>query len=279
MIIACRDVDKGTRAIDEEILRPGCGEYTVPNAKALITVAPLDLDRLESIQSFAYAVEEEERIDFLILNASIMAMRDLERTSAGFEKQIGINYFGGFYLMSLLRRKLLAQDFDTRVVTLSSSVFPFPTSYDCWEDMHFNTSDYSATVAYGRSKLANVLFAKELADQTWNTRLTSVSVDPGVVVTTVMQHLSMIFKSIIHCSADKTIPQSAATIVFACLESSLTEEWYGGSLLVDCAVGKSCASGRDAAGKGRKRLWVQTEQLLNEALERQGLARVVSVDL
>ena len=54
----------------------------------------MDLASLASINSFAKdLLSSEPRIDFLVLNAGIMALPSLERTENGFEKQIGVNHF------------------------------------------------------------------------------------------------------------------------------------------------------------------------------------------
>lgn len=63
----------------------------------------------------------EERIDFLVCNAGIMALPQREETEDGFEKQIGVNVFGHFYLIQQLLPKMMKQDFDNRVVVLSST--------------------------------------------------------------------------------------------------------------------------------------------------------------
>jgi NAD(P)-dependent dehydrogenase (short-subunit alcohol dehydrogenase family) len=65
---------------------------------------------LKSIKTFADDIlSTEKRIDGLILNAGIMALAQLEYTESGFEKQIGVNHFGHFYLLKLLEQKILAQ--------------------------------------------------------------------------------------------------------------------------------------------------------------------------
>ena len=51
-------------------------------------------------------VLQEPHIDLLVNNAGIMALKDLEFTKQGFEKQIGVNHFGHFHLTSLLLPKM-----------------------------------------------------------------------------------------------------------------------------------------------------------------------------
>jgi NAD(P)-dependent dehydrogenase (short-subunit alcohol dehydrogenase family) len=85
-------------------------------------VKPLDLANLKSVKAFADDIlKTEKRIDYLILNAGIMATPKLQRTSSGFESQIGVNHFGHAYLTSLLLSKMKSQDHPSRIVVLSSS--------------------------------------------------------------------------------------------------------------------------------------------------------------
>jgi len=85
----------GRAAIASEIKKAGEGGYSVPEAN--IVVKELDLNDLRSVERFAKEVlAGEERIDLLVNNAGIMALKDLEFTKQGFEKQIGVNHFGMF---------------------------------------------------------------------------------------------------------------------------------------------------------------------------------------
>ena len=69
-----------------------------------IVIKQLDLESLESIKRFAEDIAtSEQRIDALILNAGIMAVPTLEYTKSGFERQIGVNHLGHFYLQESAR--------------------------------------------------------------------------------------------------------------------------------------------------------------------------------
>jgi len=119
VIMACRNVDDGRTKIDKEIKQVGQGGYTVPQPD--VDVKELDLNDLLSIERFAMDIlDSEERIDFLINNAGIMALKEREVTKQNFEKQIGVNHFGHFHLTSLLLPKIQSQGGPCRIVTLSS---------------------------------------------------------------------------------------------------------------------------------------------------------------
>lgn len=82
----------------------------------------LDLNSLRSVKTFCDDIlATEERIDYLICNAGIMALPKHEFTEDGFEKQIGVNLHGHFYLTQLLLPKMQSMDGETRVIALSSS--------------------------------------------------------------------------------------------------------------------------------------------------------------
>lgn len=184
MILCSRSVGAGQKAVTEEISVEGHGGYVVDPAN--IVVKALDLQSLASIKAFADEFKSTEpRLDFLVLNAGIMALPSLEYTDAGFEKQIGVNHFGHFYLTQLLLQKMTDDTSSAgRIVSLSSSAHEFGR-IDC-DDLHYRKGRrYAGWPAYGQSKLANILFSKELADRLKekSPHVTAVSVHPGVIQT------------------------------------------------------------------------------------------------
>lgn len=182
MILCSRSLEAGQAAVDTELLQPGLGGYAVDASN--VRVMGLDLSSLQSIKAFADEfIQQEGRLDLLVLNAGIMALPKLELTDAGFEKQIGVNHFGHFYLTQLLLDKMRATPSTAgRIVVLSSSAHRFGDVRP--DNLHFSKSRrYTPWGAYGQSKLANLLHAKGLADRLRGTGLTAVSVHPGVIKT------------------------------------------------------------------------------------------------
>jgi NAD(P)-dependent dehydrogenase (short-subunit alcohol dehydrogenase family) len=184
VILCSRSVKAGEQVVKDEIGQPGLGGYTADTS--LITVKALDLNSLQSVKAFTDEFNKtESRLDFIVCNAGIMALPSCEYTEAGFERQLGVNHFGHFYLVRLLLPKMLATD-DTagRIVVLSSSAHSMG-KIDV-NDLHYkNGRSYRAWQAYGQSKLANLLYAKELADRLAESspNVTAVSVHPGVIQT------------------------------------------------------------------------------------------------
>ena len=116
-----------------------------------VEVRKLDLQDLASVRAFADGVDA---VDVLVNNAGIMAV-PYAQTVDGFESQIGTNHLGHFALTNLLLPKITE-----RVVTVSSMMHLL--GYISLKDLNWKSRPYSAWVAYGQSKLANLLFTKEL---------------------------------------------------------------------------------------------------------------------
>lgn len=149
-VMACRDLEKAEKAVDE--LRT-----EVP--KAPVELMELDLADLDSVRTFAAAFREShDRIDLLINNAGIM-MTPYGRTADGFEQQLGTNHLGHFALTGLLIELIIATN-HSRIVNVSS-VGHRMGSMD-FENLQYESGGYKPTRAYGRSKLANLLFTYEL---------------------------------------------------------------------------------------------------------------------
>ena len=81
----------------------------------------LDLGDFHSIRKFAQDFNEKhDKLDILLNNAGIMALKDRKTTKQGLERQLGVNHFGHFYLTRLLLDKIKNSE-QGRVVCLSSS--------------------------------------------------------------------------------------------------------------------------------------------------------------
>jgi NAD(P)-dependent dehydrogenase (short-subunit alcohol dehydrogenase family) len=122
-----------------------------------------------------------DRLDVLVNNAGGVNKRRA-LTEDGIERTFAVNHLGYFLLTNLLR-DLLVRSAPARVVTVAS-VGHRRGTLD-FEDLGFERGGYSLMRAYGRSKLANVLFAAELALRLEGTGVTSNSLHPGAVATNI----------------------------------------------------------------------------------------------
>ncbi len=129
----------------------GKGKAAARDMKGKVQVRALDLQDLSSVRKFADGIDT---VDVLVNNAGIMAVPHAV-TVDGFESQIGTNHLGHFALTNLLLPKVT-----DRVVTVSSLMHWM--GYISLRDLNWKSRPYSAWVAYGQSKLANLLFTSEL---------------------------------------------------------------------------------------------------------------------
>jgi NAD(P)-dependent dehydrogenase (short-subunit alcohol dehydrogenase family) len=150
VVMAIRNRAKGEAAIDEI-------RATVPNAK--LTIKPLDLSSLAAVAALGEQLNADGRpIDILINNAGVMTPPQRDTTTDGFELQFGSNHLGHFALTAHLLPLLRAAD-QARVVSLSSLAARRGRIH--FDDLQFEKK-YSPMQAYGQSKLAVLMFAREL---------------------------------------------------------------------------------------------------------------------
>jgi NAD(P)-dependent dehydrogenase (short-subunit alcohol dehydrogenase family) len=187
VVVACRNTAKGERAVGEI-------RAAVPGANA--TMEQLDLADLQSIRAFAERLSEHhDRLDLLINNAGVMAP-PRRTTVDGFESQLGTNHLGHFALTGLLLERLLAAARPAagsgsaespgakspRVVTVSSEAHRIGRIK--FDDL-MGERRYQHWLAYGQSKLANLLFCFELQRRAAaaHTDLESMAAHPGYAAT------------------------------------------------------------------------------------------------
>ena len=150
VVLAVRNLEKGQAAL---------ASIRARRKDARVSLHALDLSSLESVRRAAGELAAaHERIDLLVNNAGVMYTPQ-SRTADGFELQLGTNHLGHFAFTGLLLHRLLAAA-GARVVTVSSLGHRIRSEIDL-ADLHFEKG-YGRVAAYGRSKLANLLFTYEL---------------------------------------------------------------------------------------------------------------------
>ena len=150
VVMAVRSLDKGESA-RAEVLRAHPG--------AAIHLQALDLTSLDSVRTAADEIRaHHNHLDLLVNNAGVM-YTEWQTTSDGFEFQMGVNHLGHFALTMLLLDHLLETS-GSRVVNVSSVGHKFRSTLDPATMM--SGEKYDRIAAYGRSKLANLLFTYEL---------------------------------------------------------------------------------------------------------------------
>ncbi|QPG94962.1 hypothetical protein C2857_007428 [Epichloe festucae Fl1] len=193
--LAARNVATAQKVVDEihAALNPDADADA--SASVRILVLELDLTSFASVKRAAQRfTTESDRLDILMLNAGIMAAAPAV-TEDGYEVQFGTNHMGHALLTKLLlptlQRSAAARDgADVRVVVLSSRAAHFlaPKQGIRFDSLKTTAADMKPFERYGQSKLANVLFARQLAAR--HPGLTVVSVHPGVVRTNLVNSMS-----------------------------------------------------------------------------------------
>jgi NAD(P)-dependent dehydrogenase (short-subunit alcohol dehydrogenase family) len=150
-ILACRSVEKGQAALDQI-------KKEIPQSQ--IELMTLDLANLTSVRKFTQAFKSRyDRLDILVNNAGIMWI-EYGKTVDGFERQFGTNHLGHFALTGQLMDLILKTP-NARIVNVSS-VGHRSGTMDFENLMFEGGKEYGRHRAYGRSKLANLLFTYEL---------------------------------------------------------------------------------------------------------------------
>jgi len=237
----------------------------------------LDLLSLKSVSRFADSVISLDRpLDLLFLNAGIMAA-PLSRSAEGIESQLATNFIGHAALTSKLVPTLLAAA-EPRIISLSSSAHQM--SPIVFEDINFERRAYDPWEAYGQSKTANALLSVHVWNELGPRGVTAHAVHPGGVFTGLMKHvtgdvaavLSRRYKFDTSKVQVKTIPQGAATSLWAATEPSLRGR--PASYLHDCRVAEVLDAPvythgvmRYALDRGNAAsLWTAAEKMIGEKL-------------
>jgi NAD(P)-dependent dehydrogenase (short-subunit alcohol dehydrogenase family) len=257
VVIACRDVSKGTAAL--EAIRADVG------SSADVSVSQLDLASLASVRAFAGRIGDEfEHVDRLINNAGVMAP-PRRLTEDGFESQFGTNHLGHFALTGLLLDRLLAAP-APRVVTVSSGAHRIGR-------MHFDDlmgeRRYNNWLWYGQSKLSNLLFCFELQRRAVaaDTPLLSLAAHPGYARTNLQFAAPRWHEQMIMRVTNPVLGQSAAMGALPTLYAAV-EDIPGGSFVGPNGFAEQrgyphvvTAASRAYDEDSARRLWEVSEEL------------------
>lgn len=219
----------------------------------------MDMASLESVRTAGEALAAKGRpLDVLLNNAGIINMSRQE-TVDGFEETLAVNHFAPFLLTGLLL-PLLQKSPAARIVNVASDAHNFVKGMG-FEDMQA-TSSYRTFREYGRSKLANILFTRRLAQQLQGQNITVNCLHPGAVSTSLGTQNNGLIGKILPLLLKpffKSPQQGAQTSIYLCTSehvASTTGEYF-----VDCNLRKTKPWARDEAAGDR--LWRDTEEALN----------------
>ncbi|NXD80700.1 RDH12 dehydrogenase, partial [Halcyon senegalensis] len=252
VIIACRDIAKAEAAASE--IRAETGNQQV-------IVKKLDLANTKSIREFAEKIlAEEKELHILINNAGVM-LCPYSKTADGFEMHLGVNHLGHFLLTFLLLERL-KQSAPARIVNVSS--LAHHGGRIRFHDLHGEKS-YNRGLAYCHSKLANVLFTRELARRLQGKsprrpEFTANALHPGSVHSELVRHsfvMSWLWKMFSFFL--KTPREGAQTTIYCAVAEELDS--VTGQYFSDCQPAYVSPRGRD--DETAKKLWNVSCELLH----------------
>ena len=254
VVLACRNQAKGEAALAE--VRAAAPEGDV-------TLATLDLADLASVRAFAAA--QTAPLDLLVNNAGLMAP-PRRTTKDGFELQLGTNHLGHFALTGLLLDRLRAGD-APRVVTLSSGAHRMgKIAFDNLQ----GERRYFRWNAYGQSKLANLLFMRELdrRARAAGLPLTSVAAHPGYSATNLQTASPPAVDRAVMAVLNRVVAQDADHGALPTMYAATVAGLPGGSYVGPDGRGELrgapalvSMSGRASDPETARKLWEVSEEL------------------
>ncbi len=244
VVFTARDAAVGRAVADELTTRSGR------------SVRSMTLDLSDSVSTRAFVerfLAENEGLSVLINNAGVM-LGSRATSADGYEMTFRVNHLGHFHLTCLLRDRLVRSS-PSRVITLASSAHYSANTIE----LELVSGRYRGFRTYSRSKLANVLFARELARRLDGTGVRSYGVHPGVVSTRIAQDGESRLPGIVWKLLSRrmlTPEQGATTTVYAATDPELDDQ--NGAYLSDGKITRPSDLARNAQLAAE--LWAFSEQ-------------------
>jgi len=245
VIMLCRNKNRGQEAFEKLTMVPG----------RKIELLLCDLGDFSSINAFVNAIKEKyERIDILVNNAGFISL-DRQVTKEGFERQFGINHLGHFLLTTQL---VDLMNPGARIVNVASGAHKVGKIH--FEDINLEKS-YNVIKAYSQSKLANVLFTRELARRLKDRGITVNCCHPGAVATNIGIDRNTGFGKTITSILKpffQTPAEGARTAIFLATDDSV--KYISGEYFYKCKIAASSKRSKDM--ELAKRLYAYSEELV-----------------
>ncbi|XP_069471403.1 dehydrogenase/reductase SDR family member 13 isoform X2 [Ambystoma mexicanum] len=251
IILACRSKERGESAVYD--IRRESGNQQVLFLK-------LDLASLASVRQFADAfLKSEPQLDILINNAGVSSDG---ATEEGFNLMFGVNHLGHFLLTHLLLERL-KRCTPSRIVILASNAYR--NGKIDFGALNMPTGGWKQNFqAYCDSKLANILYARELATRLQGTNVTCYAVHPGVVRTELFRYMKLWMKVLVFPIAwlfFRDCTDGAQTSIHCAVQEGI--EPFSGRFFANCRVKEVRSHARDDAVA--KKLWEVSESMVGLA--------------
>lgn len=272
VILASRSLERGSNAAKE---------ITATTGNENVIAMCCDLSSLQSVRDFASEIlKNEDRLDVLICNAAVVPSPGKHFTDDGLEIQLGgkysrshvitlsiilemcffsttVNHFGHFLLTNLLL-DLLRKSAPSRIVVVSSTLHHFGNIR--FDNLNLERYYLDPFFIYNNSKLANVLFARELEKRLKGSGVTTYSLHPGLVRTDINRSTPWYVKNCIQplfYAFAKNAVEGAQTSVYCAIQPGI--EGLSGKYFADCK--ESWMSRKAKNEVVAARLWEASEKL------------------
>ncbi|XP_027358935.1 short-chain dehydrogenase TIC 32, chloroplastic-like isoform X2 [Abrus precatorius] len=247
----------GARNVKDAILKE------IPAAK--VDIMELDLSSMASVREFASNFNSTGLpLNILINNAGIFAA-PFSLSKDNIELQFAINYLGHFLLtnqlLDTMKKTTRESKIQGRIVNVASTSHQLTYREGIRFDKINDQSSYNSLLAYGQSKLANILHANELSRCLKEERINIIanSVHPGLIATNIFVHNRLLTGNYHICVfffmsikfVLKNVQQGAATTCYVALHPEVSR--ISGGYFVDSNLGKAYSQGTDI--DLAKKLW------------------------
>jgi NAD(P)-dependent dehydrogenase (short-subunit alcohol dehydrogenase family) len=251
VVLVVRDAAKGDSTLQKMARRPGATR---------VSVLTCDLSSLANVRQLAAAFRARHtRLDVLINNAGTVSP-ERRTTEDGYELTFAVNHLAAFLLTNLLF-DLLHSSAPARIVTVSSAAHR--SGQLDFDNLHYEKGGYAQLRAYSRSKLANVLFTRELARRWSGSGVTANCLHPGAVATNIWSHTRWYVRPLLSAARMLMLsPEAGADRIVYLATSASVEGLSGGYYEKNTLVAPSAAA-QDATLA--ERLWAESARLTGVA--------------
>jgi NAD(P)-dependent dehydrogenase (short-subunit alcohol dehydrogenase family) len=243
VVMACRDRARGEAAADE--IRQTSGS-------AMVELLLVDLSIRRSVRdAAAQFLQRHNRLDTLINNAAAFKSRRVE-TPDGLETMFATNHLGHFLLTTLLLDRLKASA-PSRIVNVTA-----PSTVKVNFDDPQSEKKFRASVAFGASKMCNLLFTYELARRLEGTGVTCNALHPGLARSNLLREMPRLIRwglTLVSAPPERAA-QAVVFLAFSPDMEGVTGKFFKGSREIS-----SDDYSRDA--QVQRRLWELSETLVN----------------
>ncbi len=253
LLLVCRNRSKGEQLateIQHATGRDDCELYVG------------DMSSQRDIRAIARAFTATERpLDVLFNNAGVV-MQERTTTPDGIETTFGVNHLA-YYLLSVLLVDRLKASPAARIVNTASDAYKFSGKQLDFDDLQ-GERRYTTFGAYGASKLANILFTRELARRLRDTSVTVNAFHPGMVGSDFAKNngwVAQVAMTLLKPIARSTL-KGAETGIYLCTSPQV--EGCTGGYYYERALHETAAGARN--DEDARRLWEISEELTGASL-------------